>query len=228
MSSALPVVFLFDVDNTLLNNDQVTLDLQHHLERTVGLERTRAYWDIFERLRQELGYADYLGSLQRFRLEFPHESQLLPIARFLIDYAFANRLFPGSLDALAHAERWGPAVILSDGDVVFQPRKIDRSGLFEAVKGQVLIYVHKEQELGDVERRHPADHYVVVDDKLRILNAIKRVWGPKMTSVFVRQGHYAHDPKILAEQAPADITLERIGDLLEYDWPTLRAAAAQV
>ena len=228
MSSALPVVFLFDVDNTLLNNDQVTLDLQHHLERTVGLERTRAYWDIFERLRQELGYADYLGSLQRFRLEFPHESQLLPIARFLIDYAFANRLFPGSLDALAHAERWGPAVILSDGDVVFQPRKIDRSGLFEAVKGQVLIYVHKEQELGDVERRHPADHYVVVDDKLRILNAIKRVWGPKMTSVFVRQGHYAHDPKILAEQAPADIALERIGDLLEYDWPTLRAAAAQV
>jgi hypothetical protein len=228
MSSALPVVFLFDVDNTLLNNDQVTLDLQHHLEHTVGLERTRAYWDIFERLRQELGYADYLGSLQRFRLEFPHESQLLPIARFLIDYAFANRLFPGSLDALAHAERWGPAVILSDGDVVFQPRKIDRSGLFEAVKGQVLIYVHKEQELGDVERRHPADHYVVVDDKLRILNAIKRVWGPKMTSVFVRQGHYAHDPKILAEQAPADITLERIGDLLEYDWPTLRAAAAQV
>jgi FMN phosphatase YigB (HAD superfamily) len=228
MSSALPVVFLFDVDNTLLNNDQVTLDLQHHLERTVGLERARAYWDIFERLRQDLGYADYLGSLQRFRLEFPHESQLLPIARFLIDYPFANRLFPGSLDALAQAERWGPAVILSDGDVVFQPRKIDRSGLFEAVKGQALIYVHKEQELAEVERRHPADHYVVVDDKLRILNAIKRVWGPKMTSVFVRQGHYAHDPKILAEQAPADITLERIGDLLEYDWPTLRAAAAQV
>ena len=226
MPSVRPVVFFFDVDNTLLDNDRVTGDLQRYLEREVGLDRAQAYWSIFERLRGELGYADYLGSLQRYRLEFPHDSNLQLVSRFLIEYPFANRLFPGSLDALAHARRWGPAVILSDGDVVFQPRKVERSGLLEAVEGNVLIYVHKDKELADVERRYPAGHYVMVDDKLRILNAMKKVWGAKLTTVFVRQGHYAWDTQILAEEAPADITIERIGDLLDYDWPTLRGAAS--
>jgi FMN phosphatase YigB (HAD superfamily) len=226
MASVRPVVFFFDVDNTLLDNDRVTGDLQRFLEREIGLDRAQAYWSIFERLRTELGYADYLGSLQRFRLEFPHDANVLAVSRFLIEYPFANRLFPGSLDALGHARRWGLAAILSDGDVVFQPRKVERSGLLEAVEGHVLIYVHKEKELADVERRYPAEHYVLVDDKLRILNAVKKVWGAKLTTVFVRQGHYAWDTKILAEEAPADITIEHIADLLDYDWPTLRGAAS--
>jgi len=142
----------------------------------------------------------------------------------LINYPFANRLFPNSLDVLDHCKAWGPVVILSDGDVVFQPRKVERSGLFEAVEKNVLIYVHKELELDDVERRYPAEHYVLVDDKLRILTAVKEVWGSRVTTVFPRQGHYALDPQVLADYPPADVSIERIGDLLEYDLSTLRAA----
>src|SRR6266545_5390756 len=173
------IVFLFDVDNTLLDNDRVTGDLRRHLEREVGPERARRYWAIFEQLRNELGYADYLGSLQRYRSEYSHDPRLLTVSHFLVNYPFANRLYPNSLDVVEHVKQWGPAVILSDGDVVFQPRKVDRSGLFEAVEGNVLIYVHKEQELEDVEQRYPADHYVLIDDKLRILAAVKGVWGSR-------------------------------------------------
>jgi FMN phosphatase YigB (HAD superfamily) len=208
------VVFLFDVDNTLLDNDRVIADLGTYLKRKVGPERARRYWTIFERLRIRLGYADYLGALQRYRSEYPHELSLLAVSRFLINYPFANRLFPNSLDVIEHAKQWGPAVLLTDGDVVFQPRKVDRSGLFEAVEGHALIYVHKEHELADVEARYPAAHYVMVDDKPRILTAIKAIWGPRVTTVFVRQGHYAHDPKVLASCAPADVSIGRIGDLL--------------
>ena len=171
------VVFLFDVDNTLLDNDRVVADLMRHLEREVGHERQQRYWTIFEQLRSQLGYADYLGALQRYRLENPRDSRLLAVSLFLIDYRFANRLFPNSLDVLERCRQWGPTVILSDGDVVFQPHKVEASGLFEAVEGRVLIYVHKELELDDVEQKYPADHYVVVDDKLRILTAIKNAWG---------------------------------------------------
>jgi hypothetical protein len=210
------VCFLFDVDNTLLDNDRVILDLKRHLESGVGREGAQRYWTIFEGLRDELGYADYLGSLQRYRKENPHDSRLLTVSRFLINYPFANRLFPNSLDVIEQVKQWGPAAILSDGDVVFQPRKVERSGLFEAVDGNVLIYVHKEQELGDVEARFPAESYVMVDDKLRILAAIKDIWGSRVTTVFVRQGHYAMDPAILANYPPADLTVERIGDLLEH------------
>jgi FMN phosphatase YigB (HAD superfamily) len=209
------VVFLFDVDNTLLDNDRVTADLKDHLEKEVGRKGARCYWSIFERLRSELGYADYLGALQRYRSENPHDPRLLTVSRFLIDYPFADRLFPKSLAVLERVRHWGPVAILSDGDVVFQPRKVERSGLFGAVKGNVLIYVHKEQELEDVRERFPADHYVMVDDKLRILAAIKRIWGRRVTTVFVRQGHYALDPKILAAYPAADVSLERIGDLLK-------------
>jgi FMN phosphatase YigB (HAD superfamily) len=209
-------VFLFDVDNTLLFNDRVTADLRKHLESHIGPERAKRYWDEFERLRSELGYADYLGALQSYRMKHPRDPHLLAVSYFLMRYPFANRLFPGSLDAVEHVKQFGPVVILSDGDVVFQPHKVFRSGLYEEFDGNVLIYVHKEVELDDVEQRFPADHYVVVDDKLRILEAIKKVWGSKVTTVFVKQGHYATDPKALATYPAADISLGGIGELVNY------------
>jgi hypothetical protein len=207
------LVFLFDVDNTLLNNDHVTDDLKRHLDQQVGPERQQRYWQIFEQLRSDLGYADYLGALQRYRIENPRDPGLLTVSHFLINYPFATRLYPDSLDAVQHVKQWGKAVILSDGDVVFQPLKVERSGIAEAVDG-VLIYIHKEQELEDVERRFPAGHYVLIDDKIRILTEVKKIWGSKVTTVFPRQGHYALDPKIVAAYPPADITIDRIGDLL--------------
>lgn len=211
------IVFLFDVDNTLLDNDRVSKDLRNFLNNEVGEKRGSRYWEIFEELRAELGYADYLGALQNYRLENPYETHLLSVSTFLINYPFANRLFPNSLDALEHCRKFGKVVILSDGDVVFQPRKVERSGLFEAVEKNVLIYIHKETELADVERRYPAEHYVLVDDKIRILSAIKKVWGEKVTTVFPRQGHYALDEKEVAKYPKADITIERIGELLNLD-----------
>jgi len=218
-------VFLFDVDNTLLDNDRVIEDLKRFLAREVGQKRSRRYWKIFEELRTELGYADYLGALQRYRREYPHDVHLLALSRFLINYPFANRLFPGSLDVIEYAKAHGQVAILSDGDVVFQPRKVERSGLREAVEGNVMIYVHKERELKDVVARYPAKHYVMIDDKLRILTAIKKAWGSKVTTVFPRQGHYAMDPKILSSCPPADVSIARIGELLNYDLRTLISAA---
>ena len=218
------VVFLFDVDNTLLDNDRVTADLKRHLEQKMGQERQENYWAIFERLRTELGYADYLGALQLYRIEHPRDPQVLTVSHFLVNYPFANRLFPNALDAVEHVKQWGKAVILSDGDVVFQPRKIERSGLFEAVDGHVLIYIHKELELDDVERRYPGNHYVVVDDKIKILTAIKKVWASRVTTLFPRQGHYARDPYLLKSYPPADVTIDRIGDLLRYDLSQLVSA----
>jgi FMN phosphatase YigB (HAD superfamily) len=215
------LVFLFDVDNTLLNNDHVTADLKRHLEQQVGPEREHRYWDIFEQLRTELGYADYLGALQRYRIEYPRDPGLLTVSHFFINYPFATRLYPDSLDAVEHVKQWGAAVVLSDGDVVFQPLKVERSGIGEAVNGNVLIYIHKEKELDDVERRFPADHYVLIDDKIRILTDVKKVWGNRVTTVFPRQGHYALDPKIVAAYPPADITIARIGDLLNYSAESL-------
>src|SRR6059036_2804172 len=214
MTSRHPVAFLVDVDNTLIDNDRVAADLKRHLEREVGRERQERYWAIFEALRAELGYADYLGALQRYRVEYPHDPHLLTVSRFLVNYPFANRLYPNALDVLEHVKPLGTPAILSDGDVVFQPRKVDCSGLYAAVEGNVMIYVRKEQELADVEQRYPAEHYVLVDDKLRILTAVKRIWGARVTTVFVRQGHYALDPKIVSEYPAADRTVERIGELL--------------
>jgi len=224
MSEPAPIVWLLDVDNTLLDNDRITADLKRHLTQAFGAERQERYWAIFEAQRAELGYADYLGALQRYRAENPRDPHFLQVASYLLDYPFANRLFPGALDVIEHLSAWGPTVILSDGDVVFQPRKIQRSGLYEAVEGRVLIYIHKEQELDDVEKHYPARHYVLVDDKLRLLSAVKQVWGARLTTVFPRQGHYAHDPQALATYPPADVMVERIGDLLQYDLPALLAA----
>ena len=216
MSSS-DMVFLFDVDNTLLDNDRVTEDLADYLEQEVGRERQQRYWIIFEQLRTKLGYADYLGALQQYRIEYPHDPRLLTVSRFMIHYPFADRLYPKALAVVEHAKRWGKVVILSDGDVVFQPRKVERSGLFEAVDGNVLIYVHKEQELQDVALRYPAQQYVLIDDKLRILAAVKQIWGSRVTTVLPRQGHYALDQQLPGRYPSPDATVERIGDLLDHD-----------
>jgi FMN phosphatase YigB (HAD superfamily) len=222
------VVFLFDVDNTLLDNDRVTEDLKRHLNQHVGPERQRCYWEFFEQLRSELGYADYLGALQRYRIAYPRDPGLLTVSHFLVNYPFATRLFPDSLDAVEHVKQWGDAVVLSDGDVVFQPLKIERSGIWESVDGKVLIYIHKEQELDDVEKRFPAVHYVLIDDKLRILSAVKKVWGSRVTTVFPRQGHYAHDTQAIANFAPADISIGRIGELMNYSLEQLTGMAVSL
>ena len=214
-------VFLFDVDNTLLDNDRVQADLRAHLAEVHGEATSRRYWELYEELRAELGYADYLGALQRYRLEALHDPRVLRIANWIADYPFADRLYPGALDAVRHVAQWGPTVILSDGDAAFQPRKVERAGLWRAVEDRVLIYVHKERELDDVVRFHPARHYVLIDDKLRILYAVKQAWGPRVTTVFPRQGHYARDPAEVAKYPPADVTIERIGDLCGLDRASL-------
>jgi FMN phosphatase YigB (HAD superfamily) len=220
-----PIVFLVDVDNTLLDNDGIQQDLKDHLERAFGLASRERYWRILEDLFAELGYRDYIGALQRYRAEHPHQVELLSMSSFLMDYPFADRLFPAALEVLTRLNSFGPTVILSDGDVVFQPRKVEHAGLSDAVQGRVLIYIHKEEALGDVERRYPAEHYVLVDDKLRILTAVKRFWRERVTTVFPRQGAYAHDPKVISAFPPADVTIERIGDLLDCDVSQLRAAS---
>ncbi|HTX24319.1 MAG TPA: HAD family hydrolase [Steroidobacteraceae bacterium] len=221
MSSAgapIPLVFLVDVDNTLLDNDRLIRDLMNHLDREYGPESRERYSQILEQVRTKLGYVDYLGALQQYRLEHVDDPRLLRMSSFLVDYPFANRLYPGALDVLERLGTLGTTVILSDGDVVFQPRKVERAGLWSAVDGRVLIYVHKEQMLPAVESRYPAHRYVMIDDKIRILYAVKAAWGERVTTVLPRQGHYAHDPVAMASFPPADLTVERIADLLEHDF----------
>ena len=217
MKKTAPIVFLVDVDDTLLENDRIQADLQRHIEREFGARCRDQFWAIQEELFNQLGYRDYLGALQRFRVEHPYEPHLVTAANFLVDYPFANRLYPGALDVLQRFREWGQTVILTDGDMVFQPRKVQRAGIFKAVDGHVLIYIHKEEALKDVERRYPAEHYVLVDDKLRILTAVKQAWGNRVTTVFPRQGEFALNPVTLATYPPAEITVERISDLLSYD-----------
>jgi FMN phosphatase YigB (HAD superfamily) len=214
VTMAKKTVFLFDVDNTLLDNDAVAADLREYLARTVGKERCERYWTIFESLRNLVGYADYLGALQKYREDYPRSMKVLAVSDFLINYPFPTRVFPQAFDVVAAANEAGKAAILSDGDVVFQPHKIKRSGLYQAVNGDALVYVHKEHELDDVAERYPADHYVFVDDKLRLLDAVKKIWKNKVTTVFPRQGHYAHDPEVLKKYPKPDVTIEKIGDLL--------------
>ena len=226
MASDAAVVFLLDVDNTLLDNDRVQDDLRDHLEREFGRASCDHYWKIFEQLRAELGYADYLGALQRYRVQQEtsgeHDPRLLLMSSFLVDYPFARRLYDRTLEVIAHLSSFGQTVILSDGDVVFQPRKVQRSGLWQAVEGRVLIYIHKERALDDMQRRFPAAHYVMVDDKLRILAAMRQRLRQRLTTVFPRQGHYALDPHNSAAYPQADLSVERIGDLLQYEFPSGR------
>jgi len=197
----------------LLDNDRIAQDLSDYLEKEYGAYAHDCYWTIFEELRRELGYADYLGALERYRIKFMHDPRILRMANWLIDYPFAERLYPGAFEAVKHVAQWGTTAILSDGDAVFQPRKVARSGLSAAFEQRVLIYIHKEQELAYVERIFPAKHYVLIDDKLRILDVVKRAWGAKVTTVFPRQGHYATDPEILAKYPKADISIDSIGEL---------------
>lgn len=219
-----PIVFLVDVDNTLIDNDAIQQDLKDHLERSYGRAARDRYWAILEDLMEQLGYRDYIGALQRFRVEHPYDIELLSMSSFLMDYPFAQRLYPDALRVLKRLQSYGPTVILSDGDVVFQPRKVEHAGLARVLDGNVLIYLHKEEALDDVERRFPAEHYVLVDDKLRILDAVKRLWGERVTTVFPRQGQYAHAPELIGALPPPNVTIERIGDLLDYDLARLRAA----
>jgi FMN phosphatase YigB (HAD superfamily) len=217
MTSLSPVVFLVDVDNTLLDNDRIQQDLRDHFDQKLGIEPRKRYWSILEQIFSELGFRDYIGALQRYRLEHPCDVELLSMASYLMDYPFADRLYPAALEVLRHLGGMGTTVILSDGDVVFQPRKVQHAGISEMVSGQVLIYVHKEEALHDVERRYPAERYVLVDDKLRILSAVKRQWGDRVTTVFPRQGSFAQDPSVASAFPPADIAIDRIADLLDYD-----------
>ncbi len=214
------LVFLFDVDNTLLNNDRVQNDLWNHLERAYSRQARERYLEIFEELRAKLGYTDYLGALERYRLENQHDPRLLRMGNWMVDYPFAKRLYPQAFEVVSRVRRWGRTVILSDGDAVFQPRKVERSGLWKAFGGHVLIYVHKEKALADVERLYPAERYVMIDDKLRILDAVKKQWKDRVTTVFPKQGHYARDAKTLAAYRPADISIARIGDLLNHQRST--------
>jgi FMN phosphatase YigB (HAD superfamily) len=210
------VVFLLDVDNTLLDNDRFAADLGDRLEQSFGIAERVRYWDIFAQRREQLGLADYLGSLQDFRVGLDDHAQLLGMSEFLLEYPFASRLFPRALEAVAHLRKLGRPVVLSDGDVVFQPRKIQRSGIWTAVEGQVLIYLHKEKVLDHVQRRYPAQHYVMVDDKATLLAAMKSVLGPALTTVFVRQGHYAFAPESKSAAPAPDLTIERIEDLVNH------------
>jgi FMN phosphatase YigB (HAD superfamily) len=219
MTTIHDLVFLFDVDNTLLDNDRVQADMAAYLTEAFGDDACKLYWTIFEQLRGEFGYADYLGALERFRLEKMHDPRVLRMSSWLVDYPFADRLYDGAFQAIRHVQQWGLPVILSDGDAVFQPRKIERSGLWTAFEDRVLIYVHKERELAEVERLYPAKRYVMIDDKLHILDAVKKIWGEHVTTVFPRQGHYAQDQHILASCQPADIQLDRIFDLTNYGLP---------
>jgi FMN phosphatase YigB (HAD superfamily) len=210
-------VFLVDVDNTLLDNDAIQQDLKDHLDQAFGVATRDRYWRILEDLFTEVGYRDYIGALQRYRSEHPLHVELLSMSSWLMDYPFDGRLFPHALDVLKHLRSVGPTAILTDGDVVFQPRKVEHAGISDAVDGHVLVYIHKEEALADIEQRYPARHYVLVDDKPRILDAVKRVWQDRVTTVFVRQGQYAHDEKVLSTLPPADATIEHIGDLLHDD-----------
>ena len=218
------LVVLFDVDNTLLDNDRIQQDLRDEIASRFGEQACDRYWSLLEQLREELGYVDYLGALERYRLERLHDPRVLALSGWLVDYPFAERLYPGAVEVLRHARRAVRAVILSDGDAVFQPRKVMRSGLWDEVDGQVLIYIHKERMLADVERLFPARRYVMVDDKLRILSAIKSAWGGRVTTVFARQGHYANDAETTARYPAADMSIERIGELLRHDLARLSPA----
>jgi len=218
------VVFLVDVDNTLLDNDAAQAEYKSHLQREFGDEADARYWQIYHQLFEELGYADYLGSVQRFRLGMMDQPKVMALSPFFLNYPFPQRLYAGALDVIRHLSQWGPVVVLSDGDAIFQPHKIARSGVGAAVEDRVLIYIHKEEMLAHVERHYPAKRYVMIDDKLRVLDAMKKSWGDRLTTVFPRQGHYAFDPAVIAAYGAADITVERIGDLLHHDFSSLTRA----
>ena len=219
------IVFLVDVDDPLLDNDRIQNDLRNNLEREFGQGNRDRYWVMQEEMSQEAGCRDYLRALQRYRSENPTDVRILSMSSFLADYPFANRLYPGALDVLERFRSWDQTVILSDGDLVFQPRRVERSGISEVVEGHVFIYVHKQEALEDVWKRYPARHYVLVDDKLRILTAVKKGWGDGVTAVFPRQGKFAHDRAVIAANPTSDVTVARASDLLGFELLALLATS---
>lgn len=216
MSSQASLVFLFDVDNTLIDNDRFSADLAAQLEERFGEEGRARYQAIDKALRADVGYADYLGALQRLRGQ-ASSHDFMEMSFFLLDYPFDERRFPGVLETIDHLRQIGTPVIMSDGDTVFQPRKVRRAGLWDAFRGEVLIYVHKEEMLDDMQSKYPADHYVMVDDKPRILVSMKKLLGDRVTTVFVRQGHYAAGAGKELEETPPDITVDAVAELAGID-----------
>ena len=224
MSRDTETIFLFDVDNTLLDNDRIEADIGGHLEDEYGAAGRDRFWAIFEALRDEFGFANYLGTVQRLRLEMLRNPQVLGLSAFFLEYPFADRLYPRAQETLAHVRNWGRTVILSDGDAVFQPHKIRRAGLWNAVEGRVLIYIHKERMLDEVKRLYPAQRYVMIDDKPGILAAMKQIWGAQLTTVFLRQGHYAHASLSMASPPFVDLSLERVSDLIACSYSDFSVA----
>lgn len=220
------VVFLLDVDNTLLDNDRFGADLGARLEQSFGEDQRDRYWALFAALREEVSYADYIGALQRFRVGLDDNPDLLQLSSYMLEYPFANRLYPHALEAIAHVGTLGQAVVLTDGDVVFQPRKIQRSGIWDAVQGRVLVCVHKEHAIDAMQRRYPARHYVMVDDKMQLLTQMKHALGRNLTTVFVHQGHYAAQSTRAPTEPLPDLEIERIGDLLDHDLSDFLAASS--
>jgi beta-phosphoglucomutase-like phosphatase (HAD superfamily) len=216
-----PVVYLLDVDNTLLDSDRVIDDWRRQVSNEFCEDDQKRYWRVVEDLQKQLGYDDYLGALQQHRCEKPRDSHVLKLSLYLLNYPFAERLFPQALDVIAALKKHGAVTIVSDGDIVFQPRKIEASGLFAAVEGRVLVYIHKESDLHDVERHFPADHYVMIEDKPRVLTAAKRLWRDRVTTIFVRQGRHANDPQNVKPYPEPDLTLEQIGELLNPNYGPL-------
>jgi FMN phosphatase YigB (HAD superfamily) len=214
------IVFLFDVDNTLLDNDHVEADIKAYLTQAYGVGERDSYWRHLEKIRGESGYVDYLGALERLRLDMMHRPEVLRMSNWLLDYPFADRAYEGAFDAVNHVKQFARPVILSDGDAVFQPHKIARSGLWDLFENRVLIYVHKEQELDEVARLYPAQHYVLIDDKVRILSAVKKIWAERVTTVYVKQGHYARELQGRAHSPQPDIELAQIGDLMNCNFLT--------
>lgn len=210
-------VILFDVDNTLFDNDRFKAQLSARLLADLGADASARYWQHYEALRAQAGYVDYLQALQRLRLEIEETPPLLAMAGWLLDYPFAGNLYPGALAAIAHLSTFASTAIFSDGDIVFQPRKIERSGIAEAVQGRVLVSVHKERSLDVLRERFPASHYVMIDDKPQLLAAMKRAMGAALTTVFVRQGHYAAEADVAALEPPLDRTVEHVGALCAVD-----------
>lgn len=216
MSRIAPVAFLFDVDNTLLDNDRVRAELAETIERIVGPERGEAFWESYEQVRRDRDYVDYPNTIARFGRAFPDEVGYPDVADAILGYPYRAAVFPGAHDVLRQAQRVGPVAILTDGDPVYQPAKVARAGLTEAIDGPVLVFDHKEQHLAEVERRVPAERYVMVDDKPRILAAMSDRLGERMSTLHVCQGRYAHAAEH-DEFPDADRTVDAIAELLDVD-----------
>jgi FMN phosphatase YigB (HAD superfamily) len=222
-----PLVVLLDVDNTLLDNDRFAVDLSAYLLKQFGADGRDRYWRLFAQRRDDLGYADYLGAVQAFRGGYDDDRDRLGLSAFVLDYPFAERLYPRALEVLAHLRACAPTVIFTEGDLVFQPRKLRSAGIWDAAGGQAIVCLHKTFALTLLHRRYPAAHYFMIDDKPALLAAMKRLLGTALTTVLVHQGQYAREssagfqerrvPPLPSTRPRPDLEIERIADLLGRD-----------